>query len=65
VEGLLSAVILNIVVGLFTSLIGAGPVWAWGRARVVAIQQVSATWLFVANDDLVGGVCAPVLDGGG
>jgi hypothetical protein len=31
----------------------------------VAIQQVSATWLFVANDDLVGGVCAPVLDGGG
>ena len=42
VEGLLSAVILNIVVGLITSLISGASVWAWGRARVTRRQRERA-----------------------
>ena len=51
VEGLLSAVILNIVVGLITSVIGAGSVWAWGRARVTRRQRERASFFGVSPGD--------------
>ena len=51
VEGLLSAVILNIVVGLITSLIGAGSVWVWGRARVTRRQRERALFFGVSPGD--------------
>jgi hypothetical protein len=51
VEGLLSAVILNIVVGLITSLIGAGSVWVWGRARVTRRQRERTLFFGVSPGD--------------
>src|SRR6266851_3443857 len=51
VEGLLSAVILNIVVGLMTSLISGGSVWAWGRARVTRRQRERASFFGLAPGD--------------
>ena len=51
VEGLLSAVILNIVVGLMTSLISGGSVWAWGRARVTRRQRERARFFGLSPGD--------------
>jgi len=51
VEGLLSAVILNIVVGLMTSLISGGSVWAWGRARVTRRQRDRARFFELSPGD--------------
>ena len=51
VEGLLSAVILNIVVGLITSLISGGSVWAWGRARVTRRQRERARFFGLSPGD--------------
>ena len=47
----MSAVILNIVVGLITSLIGAGSVWVWGRARVTRRQRERALFFGVPPGD--------------
>jgi hypothetical protein len=38
----MSAVILNIAVGLITSVISGASVWAWGRARVTRRQRERA-----------------------
>jgi hypothetical protein len=51
VEGPLSAVILNIVVGLITSLISGGSVWAWGRARVTRRQRERARFFGLSPGD--------------
>ncbi len=51
VEGLLSAVILNIVVGLITSLISGASVWAWGRARVTRRQRERARFFGLSPGD--------------
>jgi hypothetical protein len=51
VEGLLSAVILNVVVGLITSLISGGSVWAWGRARVTQRQRERARFFGLSPGD--------------
>jgi hypothetical protein len=58
VEGLLSAVILNIVVGLMTSLISGGSVWAWGRARVTRRQRERARFFGLSPGD-TGRIVAP------
>jgi hypothetical protein len=50
VEGLLSA-ILNIAVGLITSLISGAAVWAWGRARVTRRQRERARFFGVPPND--------------
>jgi hypothetical protein len=47
----LSAVILNIVVGLMTSLISGGSVWAWGRARVTRRQRGRARFFGLSPGD--------------
>jgi hypothetical protein len=60
VEGLLSAVILNIVVGLMTSLISGGSVWAWGRARVTRRQRERARFFGLSPGD-TGRIVAPKL----
>jgi hypothetical protein len=49
--GLLSAVILNIVVGLMTSIISGGAVWAWGRARVTRWQRERARFFGLSPGD--------------
>jgi len=51
VEGLLSAVVLNIVVGLMTTLISGGSVWAWGRARVTRRQRERARFFGLSPGD--------------
>jgi hypothetical protein len=48
---LLSAVILNIVVGLMTSIISGGAVWAWGRARVTRRQRERARFFGLSPGD--------------
>src|SRR3984893_13534896 len=58
VEGLLSAVILNIVVGLMTSLISGGSVGAWGRARVTRRQRERARFFGLSPSD-TGRIVAP------
>lgn len=50
-RALLSAVILNIVVGLITSLISGASVWAWGRARVTRRQRERARFFGVSPGD--------------
>jgi hypothetical protein len=47
----LSAVALNIVVGLLTSLISGAAVWAWGRARVTRRQRERARFFGVSPAD--------------
>jgi hypothetical protein len=47
----LSAVVLNIVVGLITSLIGGGSVWLWGRARVTRRQRERAKFFGISPGD--------------
>lgn len=47
----MSAVVLNIVVDLITSLIGGGSVWAWGRARVTRRQRERATFFGLSPGD--------------
>ncbi len=47
----MSAVILNIVVGLMTSLISGGSVWAWGRARVTRRQRDRARFFELSPGD--------------
>jgi hypothetical protein len=47
----LSAVILNIVVGLITSLISGASVWVWGRARVTRRQRDRARFFGVSPGD--------------
>jgi hypothetical protein len=51
VEGLLSAIILNVVVGLITSLISGGSVWLWGRARVTRRQRERARFFGLSPGD--------------
>jgi hypothetical protein len=51
VEGLLSAVVLNIVVGLMTTPISGGSVWAWGRARVTRRQRERARFFGLSPGD--------------
>jgi hypothetical protein len=48
---LLSAVILNVVVGLITSLISGGSVWVWGRARVTRRQRERARFFGLSPGD--------------
>jgi hypothetical protein len=57
-EGSLSAVIVNIVVGLITSLISAAVVWAWGRARVTRRQRERAGFFGLSPGD-TGRIVAP------
>lgn len=47
----MSAVLLNIAVGLITSLIGGTAVWAWGRARVSRQQRERAKFFGVSPGD--------------
>jgi hypothetical protein len=47
----LSAVVLNIVVGLLTSVISGAVVWAWGRARVARRQRERARFFGVSPAD--------------
>jgi hypothetical protein len=47
----LSAVILNVVVGLITSLISGGSVWAWSRARVTRRHRERARFFGVSPGD--------------
>ena len=51
VEGLLSAVILNISIGLITTLISAALVWVWGRARLTRRQRERAKFSGVSPGD--------------
>jgi hypothetical protein len=50
-EGVLSAVVSNIVIGLVTSLISGGSVWLWGRARVSGRQRERARFFEVSPGD--------------
>ncbi|MGE5291877.1 MAG: hypothetical protein ACM3ML_32725 [Micromonosporaceae bacterium] len=47
----MSAVILNIVVGLITSLVSGASVWAWGRARVTRRQRERARFFGLSPGD--------------
>jgi hypothetical protein len=51
VEDPLTAVVLNIVVGLLTSLISGGAVWTWGRARVSRRQRDRARFFGLSPGD--------------
>jgi hypothetical protein len=46
-----SAIILNIVVGLVTSLISGGSVWVWDRARVTRRQRERARFFQLSPGD--------------
>jgi hypothetical protein len=48
---LVSAVVLNVVVGLITSLISGGAVWVWGRARVTRRQRERARFFGLTPGD--------------
>ena len=47
----MSAVVLNVVVGLITSLISGGAVWVWGRARVTRRQRERARFFGLTPGD--------------
>ena len=47
----MSAIALNIAVGLITSLIAGAAVWAWGRARVTQRQRERARFFGVPPDN--------------
>lgn len=47
----MSAVVLNVVVGLITSLISGGSVWVWGRARVTRRQRERARFFGLSPGD--------------
>ena len=54
----MSGVVLNIVVGLMTSVISGGAVWAWGRARVNRRQRDRARFFGLSPGD-TGRIVAP------
>ena len=45
----MSAIVLNIVVGLMTSILSGGAVWAWGRARLTRRQRERARFFGVSH----------------
>ena len=47
----MSAVIMNIVVGLITSLISGAAVWGWGRTRVSRRQRERARFFGLSPGD--------------
>jgi hypothetical protein len=47
-RALLSAVILNVAVGLITSLISGASVWSWGRARATRRQRERARFFGIS-----------------
>ena len=47
----MSAVVLNVAVGLVTSIISGGSVWAWGRVTVTRRQREQARFFGVSAGD--------------